>query len=160
MNTNAPLSEQFRLAAFEARFIPEPNSGCWLWTGMIQDRGYGHFCFRQKTVRAHRASWEMFCGPIPEGQHVLHRCDNRLCVNPDHLFLGSHQDNMQDRNTKGRARGPRGEAAALAKLTADDVVGIRYGGEIGLGTALLADVYGVNKSTIQRIISRKLWTHV
>jgi len=160
MNANAPLSEQFRLAAFEDRFIPEPNSGCWLWTGMLQDRGYGHFCFQQKTVRAHRAAWEMFCGPIPSGQHVLHRCDNRACVNPDHLFLGTHGDNMRDRNSKGRARGPRGEAASQAKLTREDVVGIRYGAKIGLETAMLAEVYGVNKSTIQRIVSRKLWDHV
>jgi len=160
MNSNLPLSEQFRIVAFEDRMIPEPNSGCWLWMGMLKDTGYGHFCFKQKTVRAHRASWEIYNGAIPDGLHVLHRCDNRSCVNPEHLFLGTHQDNMRDCHEKGRAIGPQGEAAHLAKLTTDDVLAIRAMPYDRRTLSTLSRQYGVSTQTIHKIIKRKTWKHV
>ena len=154
--TNQPISEQF-----ERRYIPEPNSGCWLWLGMIQPgNGYGLFWNGEKSKRAHRVSWEIHYGEITPGLHVLHRCDNRLCVNPDHLFLGSHQDNMGDRNRKGRARGPKGESAPLAVLTEQDVIFIRSQ-VVRRGLANeMAKNFKVHPSTIERILSRKTWTHV
>ena len=75
--------------------IPEPNTGCWLWLGFISPDGYG-------TRLAHRRAWELARGPIPDGMLVCHRCDVRHCVNPDHLFLGTHLDNMRDMIRKGR----------------------------------------------------------
>ena len=77
------------------------ESGCIEWQGATV-RGYGCLRIPHKTLYAHRVSWETSIGPIPEGLHVLHRCDNRLCVNPKHLFLGTHQDNMNDMSRKGR----------------------------------------------------------
>ena len=125
---------------------------------MIQsNRGYGWFCFRQKTVRAHRASWELHNGPIPNGLHVLHKCDVRCCVNPDHLFLGTHLDNMRDRHLKGRSTGPKGSAAAKAKLSDADVVLIRSS---KLPARELAESLGVNKSTIYSILNGRTWVHV
>lgn len=99
-----PLFERFN-----EKWIPEPNSGCWLWTASTNPiSGYGVIgVSSEKTKPAHRVSWELYRGPIPAGvgHHgtcVLHKCDNRACVNPDHLFLGSNKDNVHDCMRKGR----------------------------------------------------------
>lgn len=76
--------------------------GCWEWTGTKDKHGYGRVRVDQRKARAHRVAWEAFKGEIPAGLHVLHRCDNPGCVNPEHLFLGTHGDNMRDREAKGR----------------------------------------------------------
>ena len=96
------------LAAFEDNYIPEPNSGCWLWLGAIfKDRGgYGAFTHTPSNTivqRAHRVSWKLFCEPdLKSDMHILHKCDNVLCVNPDHLFKGNQILNMFDMGMKGR----------------------------------------------------------
>lgn len=104
----------------------ENQSGCWVWTGSFSKcTGYGMTFAHGKSVSVHRLSYEHFCGPVPVGQYVCHRCDNRRCVNPDHLFLGSQQDNMDDCQRKNR-RGVRGKlegdwlsAAEVRRIRAD-----------------------------------------
>jgi hypothetical protein len=111
-----PAQRADALARFEAKFIPEPNSGCWLWTGGTSGYGYGHFSLPVRGCRtAHRAAWTLYRGQIPAGLHVLHKCDVRCCVNPSHLFLGTHSDNMRDMVRKGRwSKGKRGPAIRRA----------------------------------------------
>lgn len=95
------------LARFEAKISPEPTSGCWLWTGSVAGFGYGRIQRGPRgggVVLAHRVSWELYRGPIPVGLCALHRCDQPACVNPDHLFLGTHADNTADKIAKGRLR--------------------------------------------------------
>lgn len=93
--------------AFEERYIPEPNSGCWLWVGNVLLRGgYGCFTCRPASIfmeRAHRVAWKIYRRPdLPSDVHILHHCDNVLCVNPDHLFEGDQAANMRDKALKGR----------------------------------------------------------
>lgn len=97
------------IEAFELRSFPEPNSGCFIWMGpqLTARKGYGNFLCNGVQTRAHRAAWQFYKGEIPDGLHVLHRCDTPICVNPGHLFLGTQQDNMKDKRRKGRA--PKGE---------------------------------------------------
>jgi len=166
-SSNYPISEQFRIVAkkldrqssFESRLIPEPNSGCWLWLGMRQTgKLYGIFCWKNKSMKAHRASWEIYKGPIPLGICVCHKCDIPQCVNPDHLFLGPQIDNIRDRHIKGRTRTAIGERQHLAKLTTEIVLGIRASS--GHTLEELGQKYGVNKTTIGRVLSRQTWRHV
>ena len=83
----------------------QKTDGCWNWTGALNTHGYGHMRVNSRQTPMHRLSWEKANGPIPDGLSVLHKCDNRRCVRPDHLFLGTQADNMQDKIAKGRHRG-------------------------------------------------------
>lgn len=151
----------------------EPTE-CWEWIGKQYRDGYGQCHWASKQQQAHRVVWTIANGPIPNGLFVCHRCDNRSCCNPAHLFLGTHQDNMRDRNSKQRtARGPRspaalhpdrivrGEANSNARLTVDDVLAIRAApGSSAAELAPLAQRFGVSLSHIQKIRYGRAWRHL
>lgn len=138
----------------------EPD-GCWLWSGAIfKDTGYGQFSTSHShPVRAHRLSWVIHFGPIPEGLFVLHRCDCKLCVRPDHLWLGTGRDNINDMISKGRSL--IGERNHKARVTAQQVIEIRSLYHTGLYSQQeLGDRVGINQATISSIILHKTWRHL
>jgi hypothetical protein len=145
------------------RFFAKVNKtdGCWLWTG-CHSNGRGRFSHNGSPQFAYRVSWQIHNGPIPEGLFVCHSCDNGLCVNPKHLWLGTQFDNMRDCATKGRLRMPRarGSTNGAAVLDEQSVVAIRTQHANGAMQTTLAKQYGVHITTINLVVHRKIWKHV
>jgi hypothetical protein len=131
----------------ERNSVPEPNSGCWLWLGSLNRWGYGRLGNNRVERQAHRLSYVAFVGPIASELEVLHGCDVKCCVNPSHLRLGSHDDNMRDAVRRGRMRPRYGIANATAKLTRTALDEIRAMVS-PKNDAALALKYGVHRSTI------------
>lgn len=172
------------------RFWPRVafGDGCWNWTGKRNGGGYGVVNVEGKTPLAHRVAWSLVNGPVPEGQRVLHRCDNPSCVRPDHLFLGTQADNLADMRQKGRAKpGPgakadqaainrprgddhwsrrnpelvrRGERHHKAKMTAEQVIELRRLSSEGWSLARLAERFGIRISTASYIVRRETWRDI
>lgn len=146
------------------RFWPKVASAspeqCWPWTACRFWAGYGKFGVDGKTAYAHRVAWVLIHGPIPEDLDVLHTCDNPPCCNPAHLFLGTHADNMRDRERKGRHNAPHGEKSGTSKLNDALVATIRERYRNGETVAALASDVGVVYSTIYVIVTYKRWKHV
>lgn len=146
------------IEGMDRHIVPVPEAGCWLWSGAWNATGYGKVADgRRSNVLAHRRAYEACIGPIPKGLHVLHRCDTPCCVNPAHLRLGTHEDNMADMRAKGRAVGHAGASNPRAKLTEDQVREIRAS---SLPPAELSRHYGVTLTMIRYIRTGKSWTHV
>lgn len=133
--------------------------GCWFWTAAKDGMGYGLFGTRPgRCERAHRVAWLIAYGAHPGSQCVLHRCDIPGCVRPDHLFLGTRDDNMRDRQAKGRQA--RGERTGRARLTEALVREARNLRAAGAPLAELAARYGVDSSTISAVCLKRTWRHV
>ncbi len=138
-------------------------SGCWLWTLGVKDgkHPYGKTTFKGKPIKSHRLSYILHKGAIPDGMHVLHICDNPICCNPDHLYVGTHADNMRDMDKKGRREIVRGESVGTAKLSSQDVSEIKsqliiHGKKYGTLTRL-GKQYGVSHKAIQLIRDGRNW---
>lgn len=153
-----------RLCSFENSFVRGDDDECWNWLeAVFKGPGYGQLSF---GGYAHRFAWIVAYGPIPDGLHVLHSCDNRLCVNPAHLFLGTNLDNIKDKVRKGRQKpGSFGEQSNLSTLTEEQVREIRkrhrpYApGRWGNSKQLAAE-FGVTRGCIEGIVQRRNWKHV
>lgn len=148
-----------------------PNE-CWWWRGASSVKQYGHIGVKcpggpvagtYKIVKAHRVSWELHFGPIPNGLLVCHKCDNKKCVNPAHLYLGTVADNNRDARERGLwrpGRPTRGEASARAKLTSKEVKSIKIKLKAGHKARGLARQFGVTESAIYMIKVGKNWAHI
>lgn len=147
------------VARFWSKVNVSDRTSCWEWTGSILPSGYGEFSINHRNCRAHRIAYEFMTGEeVPEGMSVCHSCDNPKCVNPSHLWVGTHIENMRDMDRKGRRRAPRGTERPNAILNEDDVREIRRRYETGRVTHLqMATEYGVHKTTITRIVNRQNW---
>lgn len=158
-STNEPVrrSDADRFRAF----VDSSNGPCWSWKGAKMPSGRGVFSIGGRNILAYRAAWLLFHGPIPHGLLVCHKCDNPECANPDHLFVGTHKDNMADCKAKGRLRrNPvRGEEASAARLTEPEVLRIRAA-PVSVKNTELAALFGVTPATIGHIKKRKTWKHI
>lgn len=139
-----PIVDKFML-----RVSMEPNTGCWLWIGSIISWGYGVFYNGKKQkLSAHRLSYELFKGKIPEGLSVLHSCDTRSCVNPLHLHVGTAKDNFNEMIARQR------KTPIITKLTSNEVLEIRNS---SLSHKKLSDLYGIAKITVWSIKNYRTW---
>jgi DNA-binding CsgD family transcriptional regulator len=146
------------LEAFEARYIPEPNSGCWLWIGKIDSSGYGQVNWAVLgggLHQVHRLSWKLFRGPLDDRDLVCHHCDVRCCVNPDHLFIGDNQINMDDMVAKDRQR--KGENAGMAKISEEQAIAIICDSRTQYE---IARDYSIDPSTVSSIKRGEIWKHL
>lgn len=148
---------QSLIERFIEQYIPVTESGCWLWTGAKARGDYGVINKDNKLVRAHRVSYMLFKGKIPDGLMVLHKCDIPDCVNPEHLFLGTAMDNTHDMIKKGRQSVMKGENHYKSILNRDDIKIIRNSHK---KVKELAEEYGVAPGTIYNVLQRKTWSHI
>jgi len=154
--TRVPIGSSL---SFRLEFYSKPEGECIIWTG-TKSRGYGKLMYNGKERLAHRLSYEVNRGPIPEGMQVLHKCDNPSCINPDHLFIGTIQDNMDDRNAKGRCNPAKGESSNLSKLSNQDVVEIKKLSKEGSSLRGLASRFNVTMQNVWMIARNKTWKHI
>lgn len=139
-----------------------PHLGkCWTWISVIKKKkGYGVLYRLRKELLAHRISYEIFNGEIPTGLLICHKCDNRSCVNPDHLFAGTQKDNIQDSLSKGRMLGPRGTKNGANKLTESQIIEIRTMRTSGATLVAIAGKFGISFQHVGAICSGFKWSHL
>ncbi len=136
------------------------DNGCWEFTHNQNRKGYGRLRYKGQSCSAHRVAYILCVDDIPDGIFVLHKCDNTACVNPKHLYLGTHQDNMTDRNLKNRQARLKGMDCGGSKLTDSEVLQIRQYLLEGLTQRTIARKFDVSQNTIMCINTRKTWSHI
>lgn len=145
------------LGRFERFAIRIPFHPCWEWAGSRSSDGYGGMKIEGRTKFAHRLSYELHVGPIPDGLFVCHACDNPGCVRPDHLFAATHMENVRDRDRKGRQNHVTGERHGCAKLTRKKVRAIRRRRASGERYSDLAREFGISPSSVRNAAIGKAW---
>lgn len=133
------------------------ETGCWVWTRYKSELGRGNLWYNGKTIASARVSYMVFKGNIPENYYVCHACDNPTCVNPDHLWIGTYQDNTNDRENK--KRGAKGEKISISKLKEFMICEIKKDRVSGMTQQAIAEKYNVHQSTISNILRNRTWKH-
>ena len=145
----------------EERFwekVDKKSFGCWEWTAHLDKRGYGRFGVSDgKGIGAHRYSYALHNGAFKKALYVCHKCDNPKCVNPEHLFLGTHQDNMDDMVRKGRQRSLKGEESPSCKISQETAQAVL---DSELTYSQTAEKFGMTKSSVAAIKARRMWKHL
>lgn len=141
----------------EKRFWPKVHKtgGCWEWIAALYPTGYGMFSYKQRPMSAHRASYLMFVGNVPDGLYVLHRCDNRKCIRPSHLFLGTPKDNMDDMTAKGRRYSGSKHHAAKINMEIATVIRKRVRG--GEKQITVATDLGLAPQLVSQVVRLETW---
>jgi len=166
-----PRGKRPKRNPIEPRLWPQINkdapNGCWEWTGALTENGYGYIGYQGDNIMVHRLVWELTNGPIPDGHLTCHKCDvnyppgdktYRRCCNPEHLFVGTHTDNMQDMHNKQRHA--HGETHGNSKLGETDISEIRRRYKEGVSQSVLAREYGVSQTLVSMVVLRKIWAHI
>jgi hypothetical protein len=157
---NLPTTTDKFLERVRLSVVDDPDS-CWLWQGPDDGCGYGKiYIGNYKYMRAHRYAYELFNQPLLDGLCVLHKCDNRKCVNPKHLFVGTRGDNNTDRHKKGRDGSHVGVLNGRSKLEDIDVHQVRMMFDSGMTKAEIARNYDLTWQAIHQVITRRNWSHV
>jgi len=141
-------------------YIEINDNDCWVWKKSKQKQGYGVITYKRKVQLAHRVSFKIFNGYLPDDLYVCHKCDNPSCCNPDHLFLGTNSDNIKDAFSKGRVYRPKGEDHYYSKLKESDVVEIRELAKKNVDKQKIADKFKISLSHADNVIRRRSWKHV
>lgn len=151
------LSAKERLNKFIK--VNEENQ-CWIWTGGKNKKGYGSLSYNGKTTIAHRLSYELYIGQIPNEMLICHHCDTPSCINPGHLFLGTNLDNSNDKFSKGRNKSSPGQRNGNSKLTDDQVRSIKKKLKNGVKVSDISKQYEVSETNISYIKKEKTWSHI
>lgn len=165
--------EELRLS-IQIHSEPIPEAGCWIWTKSVDKDGYGKACYRNTSIPAHRLSWMLFRGPLRAGYVLMHRCDVPACVNPSHLREGTSQENTADKMMKGRHRtasGPNhylkrnpharsGDKSSRSKVSEAQAIEIRRRFSAGEKQKDLATEFGITRSAISGIVTRRTFNHL
>lgn len=143
------------------RVMPEPNTGCWIWMGVLNSGGYGVVKAEGRSVYAHRHSWRLRNGKIPDGLSILHKCDIRPCINPDHLYPGTPRQNSDDAISRGRTHKWAGKRARganpNAKLSEANIAEIKSLLVQGVPQKEIANTFGISNPTVSQIKTGATW---
>lgn len=150
--SNATWEDRLYDGRWERRSGPLETE-CWIWTGQLDQTGYGVLKYHQKAYKAHRAMWALRNGPIPEGKYACHKCDTPACINPEHIFIGTQGDNMKDAKRKGRTRANRGRSDDEIRMAKAMVRG-------GMPRSKVAKHFGIDTGSMTRIMQGVLYANV